>query len=1146
MITKIKLEKYTPHRSKFYGNINTPEDITSQLAMPFVDCERLDEVLDTSQVILYNNDSNPIKPFTRFIITITDTEEDGSSNDHYIYRYCENDAVTNVTMGNEPVYKHTLNLIEITKVLERVPVDNLCFTNYLDEKYGTEQAVKVHIDESESYASGIFYWGEFLVKDEYVDNTRFRGPYQYVGTTINTNVRLIVKATTLTQQGIVWGAKRQYTLPMTDFVVITPSGKTERLTNVSSYTYQEVGRYTFKQLYYKYNVSNNIFHYWVEDARLLAYWEVDVVEADTILPTRYNVAEVLDRLFSVAQLRRSGIDKVKFKLDNNLRPYLSSILSPEFSFTQSTLLDVLSQIGGYIHGIPKLIPSLTTIKAYDSQGNHIGTKINNYDDWDTITFTILGGNNEFGDDNYSLYDASHTADDYAKSFVSNVQNATQTNYAGNVSITEPFIDGFVSTRTENADFRINNDGAVIKLSNPIQSILQVLVVDSNGNKHDITHCVMEQASYNLLPEYSTNSNFSSRTRNFALMYQKGDNKITQLNYVPPTTGAEVFTTDEAIRAIIGLRTSAVPGNLKDICFQVKYIPIRNFKFKHYKSIVSDEPEELSLYYNQQANAIDIESYGENIKGALMKTGNAIVAETQYFDSYSQVPQKGQISKDNFYAYAINKEIRTFTPVKATTQWSKDFNRMNDFVGVKKTVRQYEISEEESIERNLDYQEFCVVSNTLDVSNYFNLDESNEDDAEQIQFIMNEIDTLGFPTSKLLQQIKSKLSNNIPDGGFKPISYVVANTITLNSIPEKHPIEIPERDPNAPEGYVPCRFYDQSNNLLAVIYADPEGWNTVQFDGETDEGYYTDITGIEGSGVYLGDCDMSAVYNRNFEIEGATLIGWEVRSQDNVVEGMVETFQILIDGEKNLFPIYRYHDEIVKKFILPVSCFPCGNSVVLYFKATDNYSAGTYSAYNSGSQNLEKYIEYSNDVGRFSRMSLIFGSKEPIKNGFSSYSSIVSNGQKLYRFTSAINESDVLVDFRDNEFIVEKDSREAISFTCQLNFITNESNIIIGKGLAHSMPMVGDNSTSYKFVLFSQKPSKFNSDIDSSTYIEQEMPKIENNNNLKFIVYHPTTALTNCVGYGIIDADNRLCIYVDGEIKAGESTKPIYLQFRGGR
>lgn len=1137
MITKLKLEKSLPSSNKFYGTTYYTEDITEQMAVPFVDCERLDEVLDTSQVILYNNDPDPIKPFTRFIITITDTEEDGSTNDNYTYRYSESDTVTNVTMGNEPIYKHTLNLIEITKILERVPVDNLCFTNYLDDKYGSENEIDYTFEKSGSGVYGIFEADAI----DYTSTNRIRGPYQFVGTTINPAIGLKVRAKTSHISpiaGLIPGTYH-YDVPMTEYYVIAPSGKTYNLNGVDSFTYDEIGTYTFKQRYYKNKTKYYVWYLAIEKADCWATWKVKVVDEETPLPTRYSIEEVIDRLLRVHALRRSGVDTRRFKLDDNLRDYLGSIQSPEFSFTQSTLMDALTQIGGYIHAIPKLVPSVLTTGVYDEKGEYIGDKINNYNSWDTISFTFLGGSDKFNEDNYSLYDASFSADDYTRNFITNVQNATQTNYVSNVSVVEPFINGYISTRTENANFRVTNDDAIVKLSHPIQSILQVFVIDNNGIKHDITSCVKESASYNLLPAYTNKNSYSSKTKNYALQYKKGDNKITALSYTTPTeVFVEAFTNDEAIRTILKARTNGVQDNIRDISFQVKYIPIRNFKFKHYKSIIQNEAEELSLYYNQQSNAVDIESYGENIKGALMKTGNVTVAETQYFDNYADAPKKGQVSSDNYYAFAVNKEISVGVPVKVTTQWSKDFNKMNDFVGVKKTVRQYEISEEESIERNVDYQEFCVVSNELDIQDQYDID-----DEELKQIISNRLDVLGFPTSKFLHQLKAKLSNDSTTE-YKAISYVIVKTITSNSIPEKNAVEIVERDPNAPEGYVPCRFYDQSNNLLAVIYADPEGWNTVQFDGETDEGYYTDITGIEGSGVYLGDCDMSAVYNRNFEIEGATLIGWEVRSQDNVVEGMVETSQILIDGEKNLFPIYEYHDELTRQFLLPVSCFPCGNSIVLYFKATDNYGASTYVEDVGAGQGVEKYIEYANEFGRFTNMELVFGSDNPIPSGFSGASIIKSNSKKLYLFNSSINEDDVLVDFRDNAFVVEKDSREAISFTGQLNFISNKENIFIGKGLAHSMSIVGDTTTNYRFVAFTQKPSKFNSDISENTFIAQAMPAISLNVDTRSICYESVEILTNCVGYGIIDANNRLCIYVDGDLKAGDKTKPIYLQFRG--
>lgn len=1133
MITNIKLQKCIPSKNKFYGTTFTTEDITNQMAMPFVDCERLDEVLDTTQIILYSAEKKPIKPFTRFIITITETDDEGNSSDNYIYRYSEKDAVTNKVMGNKPLYQHTLDLIEITKMLERAPVDNICFTNYLDENYGSENEVKFNYTSS---GGGIFY--DFsIVNIDYSSSNRLRGPYQYVGTIINPAVSMTVTARTLEQWGVVF-YHTNYTVPRTSYQVRKPDGTTVNLNNVSSFQYDQVGTYVFTQRYHIYDIIYNwLIHYMVKEATVDITWKVQVVEQDAILPTRYTVEEVIDRLLSIYKLRRKGLDAKRFKLDDNLRPYLASIQSPEFSFTQSTLLDVLSQIGGFIHAVPKLIPSVQVINSYDQNGNFEGAKIDNYNNWDTISFTFLGNGDKFANDEYSILDGVHSGEDYATNFIANVQNATQTNYVNNVSVIEPFINGFISTRTENGNFRIDNDGAIVRLSNPIQSILQVLVVDSGGNVFDITSSVKESSSYNILPSY-TGTAYTTKTKNFALCYKKGDNKITGLSYVTPKEFfADAFTEEEAIKAIMGTRTTNKQIYLKDICFQIKYIPIRNFKFKHFKSVIlPDEPEELSLYYNQQANAVDIESFGENIKGALMKTGNAVVAKTQYFNNYSEAPQKGQISKDKYFAFAINKEIRSFAPVKVTTQWSKDFNKMNDFIGVKKTVRQFEISEEESENRNLDYQEFCVVSTELDVQDQYQLD---NEDVKQI--IMNKLDVLGFPTYNLLSQIRNKLAN--VDTAYKPISYVIAETTSRKENIELTPIDVMPTDPNAPEGYVPFRFYDEYNNLIAMYYADPNEDISVEFN--TDGEIYTEPMWLANDEyIYFGDYTKEDLTEFTFNREGATLVGWKVRSADNVVTRDVDTEQVWIDGEKNFFPIYEYTDETSHKFLLPVSCFPSGNSVVIFFKADDNYSVATYSRGLSGSQNLEDYIEYGDKFGRFTTMSLVFGSDNPIPNGFNGFSSIKTNAQKLYKFDSTINENDVLIDFRDYVFNVEKDSREAISLTTQLNFITNKDNIFIGKGLAHSMPMVGDASINYRFVFFIKKPSKFNSDVTAGTFVSTTMPEIGLNVDLRTIYYNPTTALTKCVGYGIIDANNRLCIYVDEALELGASTKPIYLQFRG--
>ena len=145
MITNIKIEKVVVSNGVLNQKIYTPIDITNQLEMPILDTSQLDGVLDTTQISLLNHNPTPLKPFTRIIITLTEDDKDGSETE-YIYRLVDNDIVTNIVSGPKPIYRHSISLIEITKQLERVAVDNLTFTNYLDDNYGTDTPIKLLYD----------------------------------------------------------------------------------------------------------------------------------------------------------------------------------------------------------------------------------------------------------------------------------------------------------------------------------------------------------------------------------------------------------------------------------------------------------------------------------------------------------------------------------------------------------------------------------------------------------------------------------------------------------------------------------------------------------------------------------------------------------------------------------------------------------------------------------------------------------------------------------------------------------------------------------------------------------------------------------------------------------------------------------------
>ncbi|MGN1221886.1 MAG: hypothetical protein ACI4TT_01465 [Christensenellales bacterium] len=1088
MITNIKIEKVVVSNGVLNQKIYTPIDITNQLEMPILDTTQLDGVLDTTQISLLNHSSIPLKPFTRIIIALTEDDKDGSKTE-YIYRLVDNDVVTNVTSGPNPIYRHSIALIEITKQLERVAVDNLTFTNYLDDNYGTDTPIKLLYDfngvTNISTGSSMMlnvnvmgYYGIQVPEIKYAnDSNYFYGPYRIlhksgyklatktddgallvvaddtpteltdgvetddlfnpetqimlkdvtpqletvivgdyvkyynaaIDNTINTKIKCSIKITYYTTQIFkLFGWFKQTTYAdLKEFYVILPNGGKQTLSTNGSFEFTQAGKHVFYQKY-EWSACEWLFH-----------WDIVVVDSLNDMPQKYTIRDVIDRLLSVCALRREGLDNPRFCLDIATSEKLAQKLSPEFSFTQGTLFEALQQIGDYIHAIPRLIPNVTYDYEYDEYGNIINTTRDDYSNWNIITFDFLGGTTEHKETNYSILDAEHPMEDFATNFVSNIQNATQSNYDGNTTITEPFIGGYLSTRTESSSFEISNDNCVFKTRKKIRSIISVKVY-CNGKVKDITPYVIEKASFNTKSTYTTSDVYSSKA--FFLYYTEGEKNIYNLEYLREQQNfINGFTNQEAIKNILSLdETIKIEDWIKNLSVQIEYIPYQDFKARQYKTLVDETSEDLSLFYNQQANEVDVDAYGESINFALLKTGNQKLSKTKYYKNLKNMPKCGFLM-DGYYIFRINRELNVYTPIKTTISLTKDYNEMFAFNGVKKNIRQYEISEKECINRNPDYQEFCFIDTSFDMDDIF-----NDSNLQEFQTnIIEKLSTLGFATTKNLTQMANKLSNDVTI--YKPISYAI------------------------------------------------------------------------------------------------------IKTQSAARDGTRETHC----------------------FLLPTACFPFGRSIVLSFAMDDNYSAGTTSIDARGldksnddfvdSYALENYIPYGNEFGRFDTMSVVFGADNPL---IDYNNNIKANSKLLYKIDeNNINKDSIIVDFENHPFLLDKDSREQIQLTTQLNFVTHNKNIIIGSAMAHTTPLTTSVENSYKYVLFQKKPNKFEEFVNVESIINLGKLTAIPDINKKFIKIEPMTSCINACGYGIIDNSNRLCVYVDDPIKIDEITKPIYLMFR---
>ncbi|MBQ3597469.1 MAG: hypothetical protein II988_06650 [Clostridia bacterium] len=1164
MITKINVWKVIPKhiildKVKYYRR-----EITNQLEVPIYDTSRLDSVFDTSKITIVNNSKTPLSPFTRIIIDLTDTS-DGEEKVETIYRVVDNDAVTNVVRGDKALYKHEIDLTEITKLTERHVVDNLTFTNYLPKNYATLERGIDYIESQPYMTSHVYhekYWVENIVTEastttvkrkpgllafivdcatqglweaiknnfnetldyygnaletvvetvehititgffpQYVttkgytsDSERILGPYVLLtedsssssgfSKTISTNIKLNVVGTyagSITDE--ILGGTSDCSLSLSSFTVTQPDGSIVSLSTDGQFKYTQEGVHTFTQTYEYYVKNTELDILFFEPAFRMTYtWEVRAIVDESSKPRKYNLEEVIDRVLSVYETRREGLDNQRFVLDDSLRPYLRSIEAPEFSLSQGTLFEALQQIGQYIHAIPRLRPKIIqNQKEYVLAKNVAGDEFlairlvdDDWSDWSVITFDFLGygKNEEYKGSNYSLIDFEQPSEEYATDLLSNVQNATATNYDGVITVTEPFENGFLSTRTDSTNFEISDKECIIRTRLPIRSIVKVEAKYGNLSEQDITAFVVESAIYNLKKEY--NIALGSEAKWLHLYYTEGQKNIYGLTLVKPTqVDIENFTVKEAIKNLLGLENSAL---LKDIIVRVTYIPFVNFKAKQYKTLIKQNEEKSTLFFNQQAHEVDVDAYGKNMNATLLKTGNVKLGKTQYFDKISSIPRIGQWHTSGYFAFLVNREINFNAPIKVSTAWSKYYNEMYANVAIKSNYRQYEISEKESTDRNLYLPEFCVVDINLDIEHFYD----SENYAYYQEYIEKQLANVGFGTDITLSQVAAKLSN---------------------------------LEPGSSNG-------GSSGGSGGVV----------PFWGGIDDGNSGSNTTNAVSVVLK---KISAVLCK---IEG---ICADMLSENY---GKKETYYC----------------------VCPVACFPFGNSIVAYFSFDDNYSAGTTSVYATSSYNEEQYIRYSNSFGRFDKMSLVYA------NTFTSGGlNATAFAKELYKGENAQADG-VFANF--NNCIVNKDSRECISVTAQLNFVTPNKNVHIGPALSATLPMVGDFSTKYNYVIFKNKQNNL-ADKAQGEFIYLNMPNVGYTSKTKHICisensasnYYGTSSGSSSgsvgpfvwieednsekplgdkvgEGYGIITEDGRICIYVEGTVYQNSLLPAIYLMFR---
>lgn len=425
---------------------------------------------------------------------------------------------------------------------------------------------------------------------------------------------------------------------------------------------------------------------------------------------KWTITDVVTRCCELAEplfgkeLPRFTFDGVSYDFDAKVQAYAANsqaakydkVIAPEFSMTKSTLREQLQQVGGFVHAEPRLVDGKIYFDRYG------GTEMSRISQKQFISDTQTQSIDEF------CTDLDSTAD--------NLVN--RLNYAQGVVI-EPYAGGSRSVRTEQINIRIDESSGIVQTVLPISDVEKLecsVIVDGStySDFRDITSFVYEDDDYNNLSSYDVNVNGSKA---YALYWTRDSKNINGLFFKNENAINPVFSNYAIYNIMLACGVKMDTGTNKEsnypkIRFRISYIPTYTARVRTNKSLViGGKPRTLA--YNQGANSVETQYYGENLKGVVARLGNVEKTLTYKLTWLTDIPKAGQLFDEHNYISAVSVEMYA-TYIKVTIGLSRDFNRLSQYIGISSEYRQYQVSERAVYNRESVIQEYALITYKNDV------------------------------------------------------------------------------------------------------------------------------------------------------------------------------------------------------------------------------------------------------------------------------------------------------------------------------------------------------------------------------------------------------------------------------------------------
>lgn len=681
---------------KIYEKVNgTYTLVNGKVVMPFNYGLLLDERLDEAYINLVGCAKDKFKPYTPFKVELYED----STLEETIFFVLANDNGYEYPRGTNK-YSHELYLIERTKWLEAFYCQSLMFTNTKGNVYTDNPAPALF-----SFTTNLEEERQEVVLNA-ISNI-YETPVKK-GETVSPlsiyNLGNIIISALDTDYGL------QAYRDSDDYTYLrVKNGNT-----TTTYSYDQIQTIPSSvvvnsDLQLTYNILFARFVNGVASGKLYTFTVTYTIAAvENRYPLKpYTIADVIDRVLDLAEPHFVG-ERPRFKLNDVQKEEFDNIKAPQFSMTQCTLREQLKIIGGHIHKEPRLCWYNPLTNEYEEN---------------TIYFEDIGvtkpENKLNGKQNF-YKGIKWDGNDYCTSVETSAANLVNSlKYAQGVVI-EPNANNYQTVRTDSVNVLLSETNAFAHTSLPIYDVMSIecgLYDSSNGawilQPVDITAYLFEKHEYeSVLSSYGGVYPYS---KSYGIYYTQGEKNIRGLFYKPIETESTVLSPYFTKYSIVNILESVSGQSLKDyvtsnfatLSFRIKYIPIYSARFAHGKSTYDADSYPVSKVYSQSDNQIESTYFGQHIKGVAQRLGNVEQTRTYIFGHFSEIPRLGY-QVDGYSISAINCSVMP-NYIKCTVGLSKNYNRINEFIGIDSHKRIAEVSERQAQLREILLKNYIVVS-----------------------------------------------------------------------------------------------------------------------------------------------------------------------------------------------------------------------------------------------------------------------------------------------------------------------------------------------------------------------------------------------------------------------------------------------------